>query len=543
MIRGREIGFRRVVAGLSTLLALAGCGEGETPPLVPIPDTVAPVVVIVLPERDTTNFRTRIPTPETPVQAVATDTVGVVRATYQLNGQSEVEVPITPGTSALISFTVHLTADENEIVVYAYDAAGNRASSEVRRLREDHLGPQIQILSPDTSGTLTTPTVTLRLHVSDASGVDRITYQMNYGFIFTAPIGDTAQTIEVEYPIDPGPSRIDVKAYDAYGNQSGQTVSFRRGGLRFSDVSVGQGGEFCGLDVGGSIFCEGDQYRLRQAGGDRTYLSVATGLSGACAIASAGSLYCWTYSFGSPPRVPGTETPVQLLAGTEFSAVSASSERACAISRSGELFCWGAGGQPEQIPGGPYSAISVNATSSCALDSSGQAFCWGKNASGQLGNGTTTDAAAPTPVATDLRFRAIAAGYEHTCAVALDGGAYCWGNNQLGQLGTGSVSTAATPVTTPVAVAGGLRFSSITAGSTHSCALGQDGRAYCWGDNAWGQLGTGDNIAHPSPTQVVGGITWSRLSTSYRRGCGVSTDHRLYCWGSGPLVPELQIGQ
>jgi alpha-tubulin suppressor-like RCC1 family protein len=185
----------------------------------------------------------------------------------------------------------------------------------------------------------------------------------------------------------------------------------------------------------------------------------------------------------------------------------------------------------------------VNATSSCALDSSGQAFCWGKNSSGQLGNGTTTDAAAPTPVATDLRFRAIAAGFGHTCAVALDGGAYCWGNNQLGQLGTGSVSTAATPVTSPVAVAGGLRFSSITAGSTHSCALGEDGRAYCWGDNASGQLGTGDLVAHPSPTLVAGGITWSRLSTSNGRVCGVSTDHRLYCWGSGQLVPQLQIGQ
>jgi len=72
-------------------------------------------------------------------------------------------------------------------------------------------------------------------------------------------------------------------------------------------------------------------------------------------------------------------------------------------------------------------------------------------------------------------------------------------NQQISQL-TLSLSTPVCPSLTqgdgtttdrssPVAVTGGLQFSSIAAGYLHTCALvGSTGEAMCWGGNLTGQL-------------------------------------------------------
>ena len=38
---------------------------------------------------------------------------------------------------------------------------------------------------------------------------------------------------------------------------------------------------------------------------------------------------------------------------------------------------------------------------------------------------------------------------------------------------------------------GTLRFSAVSAGGGHSCAVTPESAAYCWGENEWGQLGEG----------------------------------------------------
>ena len=80
------------------------------------------------------------------------------------------------------------------------------------------------------------------------------------------------------------------------------------------------------------------------------------------------------------------------------------------------------------------------------------------------------------PSAMSLR-TTLAAGDIHTCALDTRGTAYCWGQNAEGQLGDGS--TVARSV--PKRVATSLRFVSITAGGPHSCGLTDTGIAYCWG--------------------------------------------------------------
>ena len=80
----------------------------------------------------------------------------------------------------------------------------------------------------------------------------------------------------------------------------------------------------------------------------------------------------------------------------------------------------------------------------------GRAAAWGYNNSGQLGNNTTTDSSVAVAVNTDgvlagKTITAIDSGDAHACAVA-DGKVYCWGWNAYGQLGNNSTTGSSVPV-------------------------------------------------------------------------------------------------
>ncbi len=95
-----------------------------------------------------------------------------------------------------------------------------------------------------------------------------------------------------------------------------------------------------------------------------------------------------------------------------------------------------------------------------------------------------------------MPFQSISVGYDAACAVTNAASAYCWGDNRYGQLGSG----ATVPSTMPVAVTGGLAFGAVAAGPGYTYGLTTAGDGYCWGGSSSGNLGTGfyDTLAHPA---------------------------------------------
>ena len=145
-----------------------------------------------------------------------------------------------------------------------------------------------------------------------------------------------------------------------------------------------------------------------------------------------------------------------------------------------------AGGAPT------VTQVSAGAGHTCAV-ASGGVWCWGDDASGQLGDGTTTSRSTPAPVAgLPAGATGVSAGADHTCAVA-SGEAWCWGNGSLGQLGDGTTTSRSTPAVVPGLPLG---VTQVAAGLGHTCAVAS-GEVWCWGDNRRGQLGDGTTTDRP----------------------------------------------
>ena len=129
---------------------------------------------------------------------------------------------------------------------------------------------------------------------------------------------------------------------------------------------------------------------------------------------------------------------------------------------------------------------------------------------------------------------ALSAGTSHACMIR-GGKAWCWGDNTYGELGNGSTISSGVPV--PVYTGGvlsGLTLTQIAAGTNFTCTLASTGAAYCWGQGASGQLGNGTTAAtSTTPVAVSGSLTLSAIDAGSSFACGLTSGGAAYCWGAG----------
>ena len=330
------------------------------------------------------------------------------------------------------------------------------------------------------------------------------------------------------------------------------------GGTTFTNLVAGDN-HTCGLAAGGKAYCWGSNWYGQLGDGtaiDRmipmavsggiTFTSLVAGYNHTCGLAWGGKAYCWGANFfgqlGDGTSGTNRSAPVASAGWPSFTSLAAGQSHTCGLLPTGTAYCWGSDQQgalgdgnaadrrpyPATVSGGEfYKTITAGQYHSCGLSLGGTAFCWGYNASGQLGDGTTTDHATPAAVNGGPTLTSLTAGGYHTCALAWDQTAFCWGLNDNAGLGDGSTVIRLSPVP----VRGGHSFTALAAGGRHTCGLVADGTAYCWGWNNFGQIGDGTTADRVAPVAVRGGIEFTRLAVGYRHSCGLTHDGKAYCWG------------
>lgn len=198
---------------------------------------------------------------------------------------------------------------------------------------------------------------------------------------------------------------------------------------------------------------------------------------------------------------------------------------------------------PIALPGAlPFRAVATFDLHACAIDVHRNAWCWGAGAAGQLGNGASTLSYEPVPVRmpNGVYFEAITVGYDHSCGLGQNGRAYCWGANGHGQVGNGSTTAASTA--SAVVMPEGVTFTRISAGFNFTCAVGSDGQAWCWGRNDYSQLGLGNTTNRTSPAAVsIPGATVIAIDCGSSAACAVTAAGSAHCWGRNDTA-QLGLG-
>lgn len=329
------------------------------------------------------------------------------------------------------------------------------------------------------------------------------------------------------------------------------------------DVVAAGGRSSCAVAFGSGLYCWGanDRGQLGDASGfgQRTparvtgvlsFVQVTVGLAHGCALTRLGDAYCWGVNnqgqLGDATFVRRI-APVRVAGAGSYVAVRAGAAHSCAVDQDGTIRCWGANdrGQlgtgdrtaspipvPVRLPADTRAVrVASGAQHACALTDTGRVFCWGANGDGQLGDGTRTDRLTPVQLRGDdgVRYAALAAGGAHSCAATAGGDVRCWGRGDNGQIGVGTRERSTQPAS--VRLPAGLHVREVTAGFAHTCALGADGDAWCWGRNTHGEIGDGTIFGRLTPTRVRTLERFAHVSAGAAHTCAVGIAGTLFCWG------------
>lgn len=250
------------------------------------------------------------------------------------------------------------------------------------------------------------------------------------------------------------------------------------------------------------------------------------------------------------------------VATPEVASFDLSRGHACAI-RGGSLYCWGqrhAGrlledsDVPLEVPGIMRAAHVAAADASTCVTwvTGGPTFhrtCWGYNVDGRLAVDVPDDAIIPPTEApaSDPDFQTVEGGLEFYCGLDRAGRIWCWagtGRYAVGEPGD-------LPWTTPMQIHPEDQWAVLDVDWQNGCAVHQDGRLLCWGQNANQQLARADpdsvepDLVRDADGQLLAGFT--DVGVWEARTCGVR-EGELWCWGAsltdeGRILPPTRMGE
>lgn len=283
-------------------------------------------------------------------------------------------------------------------------------------------------------------------------------------------------------------------------------------------------------------------------GRQRIYCWGDAGVTGSTMITSTPQ----QFQYIAPTPIPQGEIP----AGARIAKVAGDLYNMCALTDDGEVFCWGdaasvgslgiGSGERRSSPtrlavgdrpiGVRYVDLSVESYGGCAVGDNGRLYCWGNYAINPNptipinGRSLAPVAATQGDVPLAARLLKIALGGNSSCALADDGRAYCWTSvdRTLSLIDQGAVPS-------------NVKLVEIQMGAI-PCALADNGRIYCWGGGAGRLFGDGTTtfVSNRAPTAVADGAKPAGVRfTSFSLGgiaiasCATAEDRQTYCWGRG----------
>jgi alpha-tubulin suppressor-like RCC1 family protein len=265
---------------------------------------------------------------------------------------------------------------------------------------------------------------------------------------------------------------------------------------------------------------------------------VAAGTVHTCAVHADGKVSCWGYGAVIGPRVPALTPPVTIEMPERATAVAVGIQAACALLESGRVDCWGDLGKGAEGPapvtredGAPLDQVKQIAGGSvafCAVGGTGT-HCWGENKASELARPASMTFPPLTAVMVLPNAPKLIAA---TVAILVhDGAQLCgWGDNDSG-VGPGARGVVERPACAPTPPPA---FLQLTAGDGHACAWRGGASFSCWGSNAGGQLGNGDetmmDVALPGAVQALPAEITALAAGAYHT-CALARG-AAYCWGS-----------
>jgi len=281
-----------------------------------------------------------------------------------------------------------------------------------------------------------------------------------------------------------------------------------------------------------------------------------------CALDTQRLAWCWgrnDHGQLGDGTTRARNRPAKVTGSIRYRSIHSGNAFTCAVSVDSIAYCWGYNGRgnlgvgvadplSHPVPRAIARGVAVLATGSdhaCGVDADGSAFCWGDDFRARLGSDAAVakgGSGAPVPVNGVHRFMAVSAGVAHTCGLTPAGLVFCWGSNAEGELGSDPLPSywrdPAAAVIPPLV--------SLSAGTAeHTCGITSSGRAWCWGSDADGQLGSGrfasscrgiDCPATYSPVKTR--ARFRSLTTGRDFTCGVTLADQLLCWGRLPSTPD-----
>lgn len=333
------------------------------------------------------------------------------------------------------------------------------------------------------------------------------------------------------------------------------------GAPTWSDTSPLHPNTGCG---GGASCTNSDQCYVLSDGNVKTTFTVGTAtmnVDGSYSVPVSAQTQLLRTSNGAVWRTYSDKTVVKVIIGwKQIGGMHFTST--CGLTLLDTLYCWGSNSSGQLgngtttnstvpvavdtsgvLSGKTITSVTAAGASACAVTADRWAYCWGNNNKGQLGNGTTTNSSVPVAVSrgaipTGVGIASISPEFvhSHTCAVGTDKKAYCWGYNNYGNLGNGTTTDALTPIAVSTAgVLKGVNITQVSTGDLYTCALSTAGKAYCWGDNLFGDLGNGNNTDSTVPVAVTmnGALSGKTIKSLAGGNCALASDNQAYCWGGG----------